>query len=82
MNTTLERKIQTLKKLINNGCTNEKKLEKLNLESVLHISGITVSDMMIILEFQKHVKSGTLFSYFGGTINGRNNIQQQTCNME
>ena len=44
----------------------EKDLQKLTLENILEINGITIPEMSVITELQKQVKAGTLYSYLGG----------------
>jgi len=36
------------------------------MESILKIPGITIPDMTVIMELQKHTKAGKLYSYLGG----------------
>ena len=43
-----------------------KDLQKLTLENILEINGITIPEMSVITELQKQVKAGTLYSYLGG----------------
>lgn len=67
---TLQQKTRVMSKLFNIGCTDEKKLQALTLESILEIKGITIPEMSIITEIQKQTKSGRLYSYLaGGDIN-------------
>ena len=68
-----QQKVKVLEKLFKNGCTSEKKLQALGMETILQISGITVPDMRIILELQKQDKANKLFSYLGG---GENDEQR------
>ena len=44
----------------------EKKLQQLDMESILKIPGITIPDMSLIIELQKQTKVNKLFSYLGG----------------
>ena len=53
-------------KLFDFGCNTEKKLQQLDMESILKIPGITIPDMALIIEFQKETKANKLFSYLGG----------------
>ena len=48
------------------GCNTEKKLQQLDMESILRIPGITIPDMSLIIELQKQTKANKLFSYLGG----------------
>jgi len=63
---TLQRKVKVLKKLYGMGCKSEKALLALTMMDVLKVENITISDIAIILEMQKHVKRHTFFSYLGG----------------
>ena len=78
----MQQKIKVLSKLYDNGCNNEKKLQKLSMESILKIPGITISDMNIILDLQKSTKAGKLFSYIGGSIDEETKPQRQTHYLE
>ena len=61
-----QQKIKLLTKLFDFGCNTEKKLQQLDMESILKIPGITIPDMALIIEFQKETKANKLFSYLGG----------------
>ncbi len=63
---TLQQKFKVLTKLIESGYDTEKKLLKLDIEQILGINGITIPDMTVIMELQKHTKKNGLFSYLGG----------------
>lgn len=65
-NNTLNQKIKVLTKLYDAGCNTEDQLQKLKMEDILNIPGITVPEMKEITEIQKQVKNKTLFSYLGG----------------
>ncbi|HHZ05871.1 MAG TPA: hypothetical protein GX401_03685 [Clostridiales bacterium] len=65
-NNTLNQKIKVLTKLYDAGCNTEEQLQKLKMEDILNIPGITVPEMKEITEIQKQVKNKTLFSYLGG----------------
>lgn len=71
---TMQQKIKVITKLVESGYDTEKKLQKLEMGSILQIKGITISDMTIILELQKSTKAGRLFSYLSG---GKDNIDNQ-----
>lgn len=62
----MKRKFRVISMLCENGCTDEKSLQELDMEQILRIPGISIADMTIILELQKHTKAGKLFSYLGG----------------
>ena len=61
-NFTFQQKTKLLTKLFDAGCNTEKKLQQLDMESILKIPG----DMSLIIEFQKQTKANKLFSYLGG----------------
>ena len=61
-----QQKIEVLNKLFDSGYDTEKKLQQLDMESILKIPGITIPDMTVIMELQKHTKAGKLYSYLGG----------------
>lgn len=71
-----QQKIKLLTKLFDFGCNTEKKLQQLDMESILKIPGITIPDMALIIEFQKETKANKLFSYLGGGAD-----EQQTSDM-
>ena len=60
---TFQQKTKLLTKLFDAG---EKKLQQLDMESILKIPGITIPDMSLIIELQKQTKANKLFSYLGG----------------
>ena len=68
-NSSLQQKVKVLTKLYESGCTTEKGLQSLTMESILQVPGITIADMQIILELQKQTKANKLFSYLGGDEN-------------
>lgn len=63
---SFQQKIKVLTKLVDSGYDTEKKLQQLNTEGILKISGITIPEISIILELQKQTKANKLFSYLGG----------------
>ena len=65
-NFTFQQKTKLLTKLFDAGCNTEKKLQQLDMESILKIPGITIPDMSLIIELQKQTKANKLFSYLGG----------------
>lgn len=62
----LQQKVKVLTKLFESGCKTEKDLKALNLQNILQIPDITVSDMAVITELQEQVAKNKLFSYLGG----------------
>lgn len=65
-NITLQQKVKVLNKLFDAKCRTEKELQALTMESILKIPNITIQDMTVIMELQKHTKTNKLFSYLGG----------------
>ena len=63
---TLQQKTKLLSKLFDSGINTEKKLQQLDMERILKISGITSPEMNLIIELQKQTKANKLFSYLGG----------------
>ncbi len=63
---TLRQKANVLSKLFDAKCTTEKALQDLSLENILKIPNVTIQDITIITELQKHVKNNKLFTYLGG----------------
>ena len=63
---TFQQKTKLMAKLFDSGCNTEKKLQQLDMESILKIPGITIPDMALIIELQKETKANKLFSYLGG----------------
>ena len=53
---TFQQKTKTMAKLIDNGITSEKDLQNLNFDSVLQIPGITMQDLAVVSQLQKHTK--------------------------
>ena len=62
----LQQKVKVLAKLYESGCKSEKDLKALNLQSILKIPDISVTDMTVITELQEQVAKNRLFSYLGG----------------
>ena len=63
---TMQQKIKVITKLTESGYDTKKKLQKLEMENILQIKGITIPEMSIILALQKSTKSGKLYSYLCG----------------
>ena len=53
---TFQQKTKLMAKLFDSGCNTEKKLQQLDMESILKIPGITIPDMALIIELQKETK--------------------------
>lgn len=60
-----QQKVKVLNKLFDYGCNTEKKLQQLDMEKILQIPNITISDMTVIMELQKQTKINKLFSFLG-----------------
>lgn len=58
---TFQQKTKLMAKLFDSGCNTEKKLQQLDMESILKIPGITIPDMALIIELQKETKANKLF---------------------
>lgn len=61
-----EHKLAILQRLYDEGVTDEKALAELDVQTMLCIDGISIEDLRIMLDIQKQVKSGKLFSFLGG----------------
>ena len=61
--TALQQKLKVLQKLRDNEIRSEKELQNLTAERMVKIPGITVQEMEIIIELQKSVKNGKLYTY-------------------
>ena len=62
----LKQKLNVMTKLIHLGIDDEKKLLKLDIENILKIKGITITEMAIIVELQKKHQSQSLICLFRG----------------
>lgn len=58
---TFQQKTKTMAKLIDNGITSEKDLQNLNFDSFLQIPGITMQDLAVVSQLQKHTKDNKLY---------------------
>ena len=65
---TPQQKFKVLSKLFEAGFKTEKDLQSINFQNVFRIEGLSVQDMSIISELQKHAKSNKLYSYLGGIL--------------
>ena len=75
---TLQQKTKLLSKLFDSGINTEKKLQQLDMERILKITGITIPEMNLIIELQKQTKANKLYSYLGG---GADIPFRGTCSM-
>lgn len=56
-------KVKVLKKLRDNNIRTEKDLQNISAEEMLLLPDVTIKEMATIIELQKSVKTGHLFSY-------------------
>ncbi len=63
---TMQQKFKVITKLCESGVDTDKKLLKLDMQSILKIKNITVPDMVVITELMKYAKAGKLYSYLCG----------------
>ena len=59
----MQQKTNVLKKLRDNNIRSEKELQNLPAEEMLKIPDITVQEMQTIIDLQKSVRAGRLYSY-------------------
>lgn len=67
-NLTYAQKTKLINRLAQAGFDTEKKYNDLELESILKIPNISISDIQNIVELKKVVKSGKLLSYLTGSL--------------
>lgn len=79
---TFQQKTKLLTKLFDAGCNTEKKLQQLDMESILKIPGITIPDMSLIIELQKQTKANKLFSYLGGGTDEQAGTERPSYHLE
>lgn len=60
---SIQQKFKALERLKSSGIDDEKKLQNLDMDMILEIKGITVSELKVISEIKKNVKANRLFSY-------------------
>lgn len=63
---TTQQKFKVLSKLFEAGYKTEKDLQNITFQNVFSIGNLSVQEMSIISELQKHTKSNKLYSYLGG----------------
>ena len=63
---SFQQKTKTIVKLAENGITSEKDLQNLTIDSILSIPNITMQDIAVIAQLQKHTKDNKLYSYIAG----------------
>lgn len=71
---TYQQKIKVLNKVIEAGYNTEKKVLQLDTENILKIPNITILEISIIIELQKHVKANKLITYLGNGFDEGENI--------
>lgn len=58
-------KLAILQQLYDAGVTDEKALANIDINTLLCIDGISIEDLRMMLEIQKQVRAGKLFSFLG-----------------
>lgn len=58
--------VRTLNKLLDAGYDTEKSILSMSMEDMLRMPGITVTELAVINELQKHVKSNKVITFLGG----------------
>lgn len=58
-------KLAILQQLYDAGVTDEKALAALDVNTILCLDGISIEDLRMMLEIQKQVRAGKLFSFLG-----------------
>ena len=61
--TNFQQKVKVMGKLFDAGVVSEKSLQEMSTGQMIGISGITIPEIGMILEFQKQVKANHLYSY-------------------
>ena len=70
-NISFQQKTKTIIKLAENGIASEKDLQNLTIDSILSIPNVSMQDIAVIAQLQKHTKDNKLYSYLtGGEQNG------------
>ena len=57
---------RTLSRVLDAGYDTEKAILSLSMEDMLRLPGITVTELAVINELQKHVKSNKVITFLGG----------------
>ncbi|WP_025656247.1 hypothetical protein [Faecalicatena contorta] len=57
--------VRTLNKLLDAGYDTEKSILSMSMEDMLRMPGITVTELAVINELQKHVKSNKVITFLG-----------------
>mgnify|MGYP000843597120 FL=1 len=60
------RKVKTLNKIFQAGFTSEKAISAMSVDDILNLPGINVSEIALINELQKSVRSGMLIRFLAG----------------
>lgn len=61
-----QKAIKVLGKVLDAGFTNEKDISTMTMDDILSMQGITVTDIALINELQKSIKSNKVISFLGG----------------
>ena len=59
----MQQKMSVLTKLRDNSIKDEKELQSLSAERMLKIPDVSIQDMQVIIDLQKSVRAGRLYSY-------------------
>ena len=59
----MQQKMSVLTKLRDNSIKDEKELQGLSAERMLKIPDVSIQDMQVIIDLQKSVRAGRLYSY-------------------
>lgn len=76
-----QKAIKVLCRLFDAGFDTEKMILNMNMEEMLKLPGITVPDLAIINELQKHIKSNKVISYLSGSkeADGQSRYSESRC---
>jgi hypothetical protein len=61
-----QKAIKVIGKVLDAGFTDEKAIAAMTMDDVLSMQGVTVSDISLINELQKSIKSNKVISFLGG----------------
>ncbi|MCQ4841598.1 hypothetical protein [Neglectibacter timonensis] len=63
-----QKAIRALGKVLDAGFTDEKAISAMTMDDILSMQGITVTDIALINELQKSIKSNKVISFLGGGV--------------
>lgn len=73
---TFKQKVNLISRLANAGYDTEKSLNDLEIEEMLKIPKVTISDIHNIIELKKAVKSGRFLSYLAQKTNDKDEVSK------